>query len=78
MPLSAKSVSFNVTAADGATSGFVTAYPCGNPPPTSNLNFRAGTPVANGAMVALSASGKLCVYSSMAAHVIIDVNGWWG
>ena len=31
-----------------------------------------------GAMVALSAGGSLCVFSSVASHVIIDVNGWWG
>jgi len=79
VPFSAKSVSFNVTAADGAAdNGYVTAYPCGSPPPTSNLNFSAGKAVANGAMVALSATGSLCVYSSVAAHVIVDVNGWWG
>ena len=29
-------------------------------------------------MVRLSAGGSLCVYSSVSAHAIIDINGWWG
>ncbi|MGB8859982.1 MAG: CAP domain-containing protein [Ilumatobacteraceae bacterium] len=79
VPASAKAVSFNVTVVDGsADNGYITAYPCGSQPPTSNLNFSAGEAVANGAMVALSSGGALCVYSSVSVHVVIDINGWWG
>ena len=79
VPATAKSVSFNVTVAAGeANNGYITAYPCGGQPPTSNLNFSAGQAVANGAMVSLSAAGALCVYASVSVHVILDVNGWWG
>jgi len=79
VPATAKSVSFNVTAAAGeANNGYITAFPCGGRPPTSNVNFSAGQAVANGAMVALSASGTLCVFASVSVHVILDVNGWWG
>jgi len=79
VPSSATAVSFNITATDGAdNNGYITAYPCGSQAPTSNLNFNAGKAVANGAMVALSAGGSLCVYSSVSAHAIIDINGWWG
>jgi len=79
IPATAKSVSFNVTAASGdANNGYVTAYPCGAQPPTSNVNFSTGQAVANGAMVALSLGGTLCVYVSVSVHVILDVNGWWG
>lgn len=79
VPASTKSVSFNVTAgADDNIGGYITAYPCGGQPPTSNVNFGAGQVVANGGMVALSASGSLCIISSVPVHVIVDVNGWWG
>ncbi len=79
VPATAKSVSFNITAAAGeANNGYVTAFPCGGQPPTSNVNFSAGQAVANGAMVALSSGGALCVYVPVAVHVILDVNGWWG
>jgi len=79
VPSTARAVSFNVTVADGAgDNGYITAYPCGNRPNTSNLNFSAGQAVANGAMVSLSGSGTLCIYSYETVHLIVDVNGWWG
>ena len=78
IPANATSLSFNLTAVDGAgDNGYVIAYPCGSQPPTSNVNFRYGQNVANGAMVALSASGSLCLYAAVSTHLILDVNGWW-
>jgi len=78
VPASARAVSFNVTVTDGASGGYLTAYPCGSSPSTSNVNFGANQAVANGAMVSLSASGALCVYTSESVHAVLDVNGWWG
>lgn len=78
VPSSATSVTFNLTATDGVVGGYLTAYPCGSMPPTSNLNFGPSRAVANGATVALSPSGTLCVYSSSPVHVILDVVGWSG
>lgn len=77
VPPSARAVSFNLTAADALASGFVTAFPCGAVPYTSNVNYPAGGAVANGATVALSDSGTLCLYAWMPVHLILDVNGWW-
>ena len=78
VPANAKAVSFNLTAVDGAgDNGYVTAYPCGSPAPTSNVNFRYRQTVANGSMVALSASGQLCLYTFVSTHLLLDVNGWW-
>ena len=76
VPPNARAVSFNVTAVGGLNGGYLTAYPCGSKPPTSNVNFGAADAIANGAMVALSAGGALCVYVSDAVHVVLDVNGW--
>jgi hypothetical protein len=79
VPATARALSFNLTSVEGAAdNGYLTAFPCGSQPPTSNVNYRAGQAVANGAMVALSAGGMLCVYSAVSTHVILDVNGWWG
>jgi len=33
--------------------------------------------VANSATVPLGAGGSLCVYTSAATHVVVDVAGWW-
>ena len=73
----AKSVSANFTAVGAVTSGFVTAWQCGDRPPTSIVNFAAADAIANGAQIPLSSSGQLCVFVSNPTHVIIDVNGWW-
>lgn len=73
----ATAVSANVTVTDGQWPGFVTAWPCGPQPTTSVLNFVAADPIANGAQLPLSADGKLCIFVSSEAHVVLDVTGWW-
>lgn len=77
VPSSAKAVSFNVTATDAAVAGYLTVYPCGSMPPTSNLNFRTADAAANSGTVALSSSGTLCLYASAPVHAIVDIVGWW-
>ena len=68
----------NVTAAGADGAGFVTVYPCGAVPNVSNLNFSASTPaIANGALVPLSTDGDVCLFTSNAVHLIVDINGVW-
>ena len=78
VPVGAAAISMNLTS-DGATgTGFVTAYPSdGTFPLASNLNYIAATPVANAALVKLSAAGSLNIVVNVATHVIIDVNGYF-
>jgi hypothetical protein len=77
VPASAKAISANLTVVDAANTGFVTAWPCGETPTTSNVNYEVAAAVANAAELPLSSSGAICIFSSSSAHVIIDVNGWW-
>ena len=78
VPADATAASVNVTATQADTTTFLTAYPCGTQPGTSNLNLIPWQGVtANGAMVELSAAGELCVYVDRPAHVVIDINGIW-
>ena len=68
----------NLTSDAAVGTGFVTAYPSdGSLPLASNLNFVAATPVANAALVKLSAGGAMNTYVNVATHVIIDVNGYF-
>ena len=78
VPVGAAAISMNLTS-DGATgAGFVTAYPTdGTFPLASNLNYVAATPVANAALVKLSAAGTLNTFVNVATHVIIDANGYF-
>jgi hypothetical protein len=68
----------NLTADGETLPGFITAYPAGGALPlSSNLNFVPDTPVANAALVKLSAAGTLNTFVNVATHVIIDVNGYF-
>jgi hypothetical protein len=76
LPSGSNAVVVNVTAADPAADGFLTAFPCGNRPDTSTLNVRAwGAPVPNGAVVGI-AGGDLCIHSSVPTDVIVDMLGY--
>jgi len=77
IPMDALAVSVNVTSNGSAANGWVTLFPCGSPvPSTSTLNYAANTTVANAATVPLGTDGKLCVFTSAASNVIVDVNGY--
>ena len=73
VPADVVAVQVNLTATNTDHAGYLTVWPCGNTRPTaSNLNPRAGDTVANGATVGLT-GGRLCIYTSTATHVIVDL-----
>ncbi len=75
LPAGAATASVTITADQPATSGYVTAYPCSAPAPlASNLNPVPGQATANSALVA---GGSLCLLTSVVAHLVVDVNGWF-
>ena len=77
IPNHAKAASVNVTVTQPSAGLHVTVFPCGTKPATSNLNAGPGQTVANGAMVKLSGTGKICVTSLADTHLVVDINGIW-
>ena len=78
IPTDATAVLLSVTATDSDGSGFITVYPCGSTRPwSSNLNLVFGATVSNAASVFVGANGRVCIYTSVATHVVIDVDGAW-
>ncbi|CAB4790685.1 MAG: hypothetical protein F2735_01990 [Actinobacteria bacterium] len=78
VPSDAIAVLLSVTATDSDGSGFITLYPCGSSRPwASNLNFVFGLTVSNAASVFVDVNGRVCIYTSVATHVVIDVDGAW-
>ncbi|MEM9041531.1 MAG: hypothetical protein AAGD33_16685, partial [Actinomycetota bacterium] len=74
VPSGAVAVAVNVTVVRPALAGFVTLFPCDEAQPlASSLNFGPGDVRPNSSIVALSAGGSLCVYSSAATDLIVDV-----
>ena len=76
-PAGAKAAVLNVTATEAEGNGFVTVWPCDSPRPlASTLNPVRGIDVPNSAMVQLDGQGQVCLYTALAAHLVVDLNGW--
>ena len=79
IPSDATAASLNVTAVGAEAPGFVTVYPCDEPVPyVSSINTRSAIPVPNAVIVPLEESRRVCLYSSVATQLIVDVDGWFG
>ncbi len=77
VPADAEAVVVNVTAVRASGKGYVTAYPCGvDQPLASSLNYEAGVNMANELIVALPASGEVCLYTNTETHLLADVVGF--
>ena len=76
----AGAVAVNLTAVDAIGAGYLTAWPAGSQrPATDNLNFPAGGPAANLALVPMGSAGAIDVYngSAHAVQVLVDVSGYY-
>ena len=73
-------VAMNITVVDGEATtdgGYVTVYPCGTRPNSSNLNFINGQTVSNAVIASVSTSGKVCFYVYGKAHLLVDIAGYF-
>jgi hypothetical protein len=78
VPSGAKAASLNVAATGATDATYLTVYPCGSKPKTSNVNIEpAQAAASNSVMVKLSSTGRLCISSLRDVHVIVDINGVW-
>ena len=73
----AGSVVLNVTAAGALDPGYITVFPCGDRPLSSNLNFSAGQTVPNAVIAPLSTDGSVCFYAPASTHLLVDLSGWF-
>jgi hypothetical protein len=77
VPADAGAVLLNVTVDAARQPGFVTLFPGGADRPTaSNLNYAVGDTIANAAITRVGANGDVCVFTSGAADLVVDVVGW--
>jgi glucose/arabinose dehydrogenase len=67
----------NVTTDQPQAAGYVRAFPCGQEPNTSTVNFDPGQTAANLALVKVPADGRVCFTAFVPTHVIVDVAGWF-
>jgi parallel beta-helix repeat protein len=77
VPADAVGVVINITAIQAESNGFITSHPCLTPRPnTSSLNYTAGVTIANEVVASLDSSGKVCLFSSAAVNLAVDVVGY--
>lgn len=77
IPVTATAAVINITAISPSAVGFITAYNCDDERPTaSSLNFTPGSNLGNEVVAGLSADGKVCIYTSAATELSIDVVGY--
>ena len=66
----------NLTTVAPRQYGFLTAWACDGPPPTVSVhNYARAQTVAHTAIVPLDASGRFCIFTRSATHLIVDVTG---
>jgi hypothetical protein len=76
VPSGTTAVAVNLTTDQSTAPGFLAGYPCDRPrKEVSNVNHDAGVPRGALAVVPLSATGHLCVYTLATGHVIVDLQG---
>ena len=74
----ASAVVLTVTVTEPVSAGFVTVFPCGSPRPlASNVNFVAGSTVANSVVSGVGVGGRVCLFTMAATQLVVDVNGYF-
>jgi hypothetical protein len=67
----------NVTATGSSAAGFLQALPTGTAAgQTSTVNYTDGQTAATHAIVSLGSGGSISVYTSVSAHIVVDVMGY--
>jgi hypothetical protein len=75
VPADATAVITNLTATEGVSAGWMSAFPCGPVPPVSNVNYSAGQNIANHAYVPI-VNGRFCLVSNQQTHAVVDIAGY--
>lgn len=76
VPAGQHTVVLDVAAVGSPGSGFLAVFPCGQVRPSvSSVNLLPGNTVNNHVVVATGTAGAVCVYTSAATNILIDVEG---
>jgi hypothetical protein len=75
-PAGTNAVSVNIAVSEPEGAGFLPVYPCkADMPLASNLNFADGQTISNHVTATIGANGKICVFTSRATNIVIDIEG---
>ena len=77
VPLTAVAAALNFTITEPQGRGHMVAWPSGDFPATSVVNFDPGEDVANAVDIGLGAGGTVLVQSIVATHLVVDIYGYF-
>jgi hypothetical protein len=77
IPANAVAVAMNIVAVGATADGFVTVWPGGPRTDTSVINFKGDKGAYNGALITGVQNRSFGIYTSQAAHLIVDITGYW-
>ena len=78
IPSIAQAYSFNIAAVPSTPTGFITAYPTGQPLPlAAALVWSQGAITSNATIVPGGTSGSIDVFTNSATDIVIDINGYY-
>ena len=75
LPDGATAVALYVGSARAATGGYFSAAPCGESSDASTVNYRTNRPIGAPTIVALGTGDDVCVFSSGASDLVVDLQG---
>lgn len=78
VPAGSAAVAVNLTAVRASENGYLSAYACGTPTESANLNYRTSGAWAASAIVQVGPDDTICVRASESADVIVDITGTFG
>lgn len=74
----AESVSLKITVSGSTANGYLNVYPCGSPAPfTAMMTYTTGATVTNTVLAKVGSLGSVCVFTSAAAHFVLDGHGYF-
>jgi endosialidase-like protein len=78
IPSIAQAYSFNIAVVPSTPSGFITAYPTGQPLPlAATLVWSQGAITSNADVVSGGTGGSIDVFANSATDIVIDINGYY-
>ncbi|HVS05259.1 MAG TPA: choice-of-anchor D domain-containing protein [Candidatus Dormibacteraeota bacterium] len=78
-PTPPRAVVLNVTVTNPTSPSYLTVFPDGTPPLSSDLNFVSGQTVPNMVVVKVASDGTIKIFNATGSvDVVVDLVGWYG
>lgn len=77
VPVDASTVAVTFTVVAPTAAGIIRVVPCGSSTTGTNISYSAGQTVTNTVIARVGTAGKVCLASTVATDVVVDLVGWF-